>query len=311
MSSDFERVLSRIANLNLPLDSNELHTLSGMNPQELDTFTDRWPSIPLERQRAIIGHMVHLAEESFRADFEAVFHSCLAGEDAQIRAKAIDGLWEAEDARLIALLVTMLGEDPSELVRGRATAALGRFALLAELEELDQHHSTQVREALLGAIRDEVEALDVRRRAVKSVSFFGGEEIKGIIQRAYDHLAEKMRVSAIFAMGRSLDPHWCNDVQAELQSLDPEMRYEAAIASGQLRISAAVATLIEMIQDPDAAVREGAIWSLGRIGGREAEEALRACCYSTDGELAEAANEALEELELSQALPELYQEDEQ
>lgn len=309
MSTDFARVLNRIADIKIPLNADELYALSGMSPQELSIFTDRWPRIPLERQRAIIGHLVHLAEESFGADFNAVFHSSLASEDDHIRAKAIDGLWEVEDVGLITSLVRTLKEDPSELVRARAGAALGRFALLAELEKLDQYHSTLVKETLLETICDEGEALEVHRRAVESVSFFGGEEIRDIIGRTYDHLADKMRVSAVFAMGRSLDPRWNDVVQAELESPNPQMRYEATIASAELGISKAVVTLIDMIGDPDAEVREGAIWALGQIGGTEAKEALRACYHSEDEDLAEAALEALEELEFNEALPEVHPRD--
>lgn len=309
MSTDFERVLSHLADLKIPLEIGELYALSGMSPQELGIFTDNWRRIPLKRQRAIIEHMVRLGEESFGADFNAVFRSSLGSKDDQIRAKAIDGLWEVEETGLITPLVRMLKEDPSELVRERAAAALGRFALLAELEELDQQHSALVREALLESIRDEGETLEVRRRAVESVSFFGGEEIKSVIQTAYDHLAEKMRISAVFAMGRSLDPRWDDIVRAELMNPNPEMRYEAAIASGELGVSEAVAILVELIPDPDAEVQGAAIWALGQIGGREAKKALRACCHSEDEELAEAAREALEELEFNESLPEVYTKD--
>ncbi len=309
MPTDFERILNLIADMKAPLDTGELYALSGMSPQELGIFAERWPNIPLERQRAILEHMVHLTEESFGADFNAIFRSLLASEDDQIRAKALDGLWEMEEAGLIAPLVSILREDPSELVRARAATALGHFALLAELEELDPHHSTLVRKTLLESIRDEGEALEVRRRAVESVSSFGGEEIQGLIGKAYDHLAEKMRVSAVFAMGRSLDPRWSDIILIELENRNPEMRYEAAIASGQLQIAQAVATLIDVIGDPDAEVRGGAIWALGQIGGREAKEALQTCCLSGDEELAEAAHEALEELEFNESLPEVHLKD--
>ena len=305
MPTDFERALNHITDLKVPLETGELYAFSEMSPQELGIFTNSWPKIPLERQRAIIERMVRLAEKSFEVDFNAVFRFFLTSEDDQIRAKAIDGLWEVEETGLIAPLVRMLKEDPSELVRERAAAALGRFALLAEPEELDQHHSTLVRETLLESIRDEGETLEVRRQAVESISFFGGEEIRSIIQNAYDHLAEKMRISAVFAMGRSLDPHWSDIIRAELRNPNPDMRYEAAIASGELGISEAVAILIELIEDPDAEVREAAIWALGQIGGREAKKALRACCLSEDEKLAETANEALEELEFSESLPEI------
>jgi len=48
--------------------------------------------------------------------------------------------------------------------------------------------------------------------------------------------------------------------------------------------------------DEDIEIRDAAIWALGRIGGREAWRALKACAASADDDLAEAAEDALAEL---------------
>jgi hypothetical protein len=50
------------------------------------------------------------------------------------------------------------------------------------------------------------------------------------------------------------------------------------------------------MDDPDSSVREAAAIALGKIGGREAQRALRAATRVDDARLAEAAEEALEEL---------------
>ncbi len=115
---------------------------------------------------------------------------------------------------------------------------------------------------------------------------------------AYYDDEEKMRVSAIFAMGRSADPLWCEMVIAELDNPNPEMRYEAARACGELEASAALSALIYLIEaDPDPEVQGMAIWALGRIGGKEARRVLEACCEIENEALRQAAEEALDELD--------------
>jgi len=63
--------------------------------------------------------------------------------------------------------------------------------------------------------------------------------VREIIEAAYYHEDQRMRTSAVFAMGRSADPYWSDLVINELQSSRPEMRYEAAMASGELELAAA------------------------------------------------------------------------
>jgi HEAT repeat protein len=107
-----------------------------------------------------------------------------------------------------------------------------------------------------------------------------------------------MNISAVFAMGRSADSVWREIVTAELDSPNPEMRYEAARACGELEASAALSALIDLIEtDPDPEVQRMAIWALGRIGGKEARRVLEACCESEDEAFRQAAKEALDELD--------------
>lgn len=297
MFTNFEELLESIGDSQRPISISSLYALSKATQAEMEAFVNRWPKIEVERRRRIIRSLVEIAEASFEVDFGAIFRFCLTDEDEEVRAKAIDGLWEEEDVVLIDPLVGMLKGDPSTLVRAQAAIALGQFALMAELEELDERLGGIVRGALLGVIRDSEEAMEVRRRAVEAISFFGDEEVEGIIEAAYCDAEEKMRISAVFAMGRNADTYWNEIVMAELESPNPAMRFEAARACGELESAEAVPKLIRLIGDPDREVQGAAIWALGQIGGEEARQVLQACCHSDDEVLREAAEDALAELE--------------
>jgi HEAT repeat protein len=219
--------------------------------------------------------------------------------DSEVRAAAIDGLWENEDQALVGPLVHLLRADESLNVRAAAATALGRFVLLGELEEIDRAPAMLAEQALLETLHDAQSDLEVRRRAVESISYSGEAGVREIIEAAYYDEEEKMQASALFAMGRSADPFWIKLLVVELDNPNPELRFEAARACGELEASAAVAQLIDMsFNDPDREVQQAAVWALGRIGGREARQALEACCESDDEALSEAAAEALDEMEL-------------
>jgi hypothetical protein len=104
-------------------------------------------------------------------------------------------------------------------------------------------------------------------------------------------------------MGRSADPYWSDLVINALESSRPEMRYEAAMASGELQLAEAMPFLANLVNDPDREVLEVAIWALGQIGGNEARHILYDCYREGDEFLCEAVEEALEHLEFMCDLP--------
>ena len=247
--------------------------------------------------------LIELAEANVTVDFNSIFRLGLHDEDAEVRAYAVDGLWEDQSSGLADSLLGMLASDPSILVRSAAATGLGRFVLLAELDELDEELEKElgrrIVQALWEVIEDPNEALEPRRRAVEAISYSGEEGVGDLIQLAYGHRSEKMRISAVFSMGRNADPTRGSIVIEELGNSNPEMRFEAARACGELELREAVPALIGLIADPDREVQQAAISGLGKIGGNEARRALRLCCESDDEILAAAGDEALSELELS------------
>jgi HEAT repeat protein len=123
--------------------------------------------------------------------------------------------------------------------------------------------------------------------------------VREIIEAAYYDEDETMQASALFAMGRSADPYWAKVILRELDSRNPELRFEAARACGELEARAAVEQLAAMsLNDPDREAQEAAIWALGRIGGNEARRALEAAYESDDEALSQAAAEALDEMDM-------------
>jgi HEAT repeat protein len=139
--------------------------------------------------------------------------------------------------------------------------------------------------------------LEVRRRALESIAYVSNENIPPIIQEAYAHTEELMRISAVFAMGRSADKRWAKVVVKELNNPSPEMRYEAARACGELRLHQAVRDLVELVEDVDAEVQQAALWSLGQIGGDLARKILRRYAHNDNEALRTSAHDALNVLE--------------
>ncbi len=292
-----EQTITELANCDKPLLNSRLIELSNLNSEELGFLERAWVSIELKRRRQIIDRLVDLADDNFELNFDNIFKSCLRDEDAEVRSKAIGGLWEDEEPSLITPLINLLNEDSSEKVRAAAATALGKFAMLAEVEKLRPCHVAKVVESLVTVINDKSKPVEVRRRATEAAAPLNLPQVKEAIIKAYQSHNYKLRTSAIYAMGKNCDPSWLPMLLEELGSINAEMRYEAAGACGELGEEEAVPHLLALINDPDADVRFAAIQALGKIGSAEAKKCLEQCLNNPDEIIYQAVEQALYQLE--------------
>ena len=292
-----EALLKHLADESQPLSVARLYALSNLERDDPARVQAAWPDLPDERRRAAMRHLADITETNFEVDFGPMFRLGLKDSDSAVREAAIDGLWEVEDPALIAPLVKIMKKDSSESVRAAAAGTLGHFVYLDELEDIPHAQVVPALEALREIIATPDGSLEVRRRAVEAIAYSSAEDVPGIIRAAYASPDELMRVSALYAMGNSADDQWIETVIAELEAQSPAMRYEAARAAGELEARNAVSTLARLLDDPDREVQEMTVWALGQIGGNRAHRLLTQLAKSDDEALAEAATEALEEME--------------
>jgi len=297
MPPPIEQTIAELSNHDKPLLNSWLVELSSLNSAELKLFERAWETIEPKRRRQIMYRLVALAEDNFELDFDGILKGRLKDQDAEVRSKAIEGLWENEEASLIDPLIDLLEQDNSEKVQAAAATALGKFALLAELKKLRPSHKSKVCQALLAVINDKSKPIEVKRRALEAAAPLTMSQMKKAIAEAYQSGNHQLRISAIFAMGKSCNPSWIPILLKELASADAEIRYEAAGACGELGEEEAAPYLIELIHDPDIDVRLAVIQALGKIGGPEAKGCLEKCLNSPNEAIQQAAEQALCQLE--------------
>jgi HEAT repeat protein len=287
------------------LAMRDLKPLSGLDFTEREAFWPAWRAIMPARRDEIAQAMVELAEDNVDLDFRAALFWMLDDEDAGVRVAAIEGLWEDLSGRLMRRLLTLLREDPSPDVRAGAALALSRFAYQSVLGELTDAETAELRTALVGAMLDEEQPLDVRRRALESAGYFADAlEVQREIERAYAGDEQLLHESALVAMGRSMLPRWLPTIGGALSHISPALRYEAARAAGEMAedARALVSRLVPLLDDGDSEVALAAIWALGQIGGEPARRTLQRASKSGDETRSQAASEALEELSLDDGL---------
>jgi len=271
--------------------------VSSPDKRMMEAFREAWARIhPVERQE-VVKSLVEEAEEHIEYDFFPILRWLLGDEDPEVRQTAIEGLWEDESPALIGPLLYILEHDPEPQVRAAAATGLGRFVLLYELEEISTREMTPVIERLIQKVNDKNEDIEVQRRSLEAISPLGEPHIRDLIEAAYYHPDLRMQASALFAMGRNLVEQWEPMVLAELESPEPELRYEAAIAAGEMELIDALPKLSQIIaSDESLQVRLAAIEALGNIGGPESERILLRQLDALEEIVAKTAQEALDEL---------------
>ena len=296
MPSPIEETIADLGNSSQPLLNSRLIDLSNLNSEELTVFEQAWAAMEPNRRRQIVHRLVKLAEDNFELNFDSILRGCLKDQDAEVRCKAIEGLWENDEPSLINPIIHLLEQDSSEKVQAAAATALGKFAMLAEHEKLRSCHTSRLCYALLTTIDDKSKPVEVRRRALEAAAPLSLPQVKEAIMNAYQSHNSKLRISAIYAMGRNCDCSWLSILLKELASADAEIRYEAVGACSELGEEAAP-HFIELIKDPDTDVQLAAIQALGKIGDTEAKEHLQHCLNNPSEAIHQAAEQALQELE--------------
>jgi HEAT repeat protein len=295
-----QEMLDALADLTRPPRATALTALSDADRGGIQLLQHSWGAIPVERRRLIAHRLVDIAEDNVEADFGQVFRFFLKDADPEVRATAVEGLWEDDLPALDRELMVMLKDDASGMVRATVADALGVVALEAALGSLPEERGAAIRSALLAAHLRAGEEPQVRGAALESLGVYDDEEVGQAIAMAYKGAEPIMRAKAVAAMGVNLDPKWFPVVLRELKSSDPMMRYEAATAAGYMELQKAAPKLIELTRDPDAEVRLAAISALGQIGGKAARRCLQTLVNSSDPAMSDAANTALDDLNVAE-----------
>ncbi len=298
MLTPAKEAILNLVNSGEPLLNSKLADLSNLNSDELRLVEKAWIKIEPKRQRQIMQRLVELAEDNVELNFNSIFKGCLEDKNAEVRCLAIEGLWENEEPALIEPLIKLLTRDNSEKVQAAAATALGRFALLAECQKLRSDYTPKITLALLKVLNDESKPIEIRRRALEASSL-SLPEVKEAITQAYHSHDSRLKVGSLHAMGKSCDRSWLPIVIKELGSADAEMRYEAALASGELEAEEVLPHLVRLTSDPDIEVQLAAIQALGKIGGNKAKQSLKKCLTNPKKEIRQAAVEVLNELAIT------------
>ncbi len=295
--TSYQKVISELTDGTRDLSRRSLQEFSDMTPEGIEAVLEAWPRIKPDRKRNLLEGLQSLSESDTLVSFDDFARALLTDPDAEVRLRAIRLLDECDDVKLVAPFLKILTEDEDAETRAEAASSLGKYIELGELEELPAKTQHQVEDALLAKANSD-DQLIVRRNSLEALGYSSRPEVITLIESAFRRSNPDWQASALFAMGRSFDERWEDQVLSRLLDESPIVRLAAVEAAGELGLVSARTLLFQVLEDEeDDEITSAAIWSLSQVGGEDVRVYIENLIdLAEDDEQVEFLEEALDNL---------------
>ena len=283
-----------------------VYGLSELSFAERQAVESAWQHASGAFKLRVLRALNEASEAMFELNYREIALLSLDDEDSLVRAAGVELLWSDETVEVMRDLMKLAEKDLEPAVRMSALKELGRFILMGEYGDMPESIAMEAQELNLRLHTDQGEPLEVRRRALESLANSSHPQVQSLIRAAYLNGNHDLKISAIFAMGRTCSKVWQEILLEELESSDEEVVYEAVTACGQIQLEESVRRIGELALSEDREIQLAAIWALGEIGGKHALESLTRLEEATDDEETTAVvDEALDTASFSRGLARL------
>jgi HEAT repeat protein len=293
----FQKVLDVLLDAGKDIPQRYLAEFSDIEPASLKSLLETWPRIEQDRKLLLLDRLNALANEDTLVSFDDLGRALLTDNDPQVRIRAMHLLIECEEVRLVPTYIDMLINDSDVAARAEAASTLGIFVQLGEFEDIPSELHQQIEDVLLEVLNGEDEPI-VRRHALEALGFSSRDEVPILIESSFKRQDPDWQASALFAMGRSNDNRWSDEVLRMIASENRRIRLAAVQAAGELGLAMARTLLLRLLEEEfDDAIAGAAIWSLSQIGGEDVRITLQNLLDNVEaGDEAAFLEEALDNL---------------
>lgn len=224
-----------------------------------------------------------------------------AEEDRLLAAELAGDFTVIDDGIAAAFLAILRRPGESAALRGQAAVSLGPALECAETEGFEDPEEVPIsartfraaQETLLSLYRDAGVPKEVRRRALEASVRAPREWHAHAVRAAYMSGDPEWELTAVFCM--RFVPGFEEQIVEALRSDDSLVRCEAVRAAGAWGVEAAWPHLVRVLREgtPEKPLLLAAVEAVVGVRPEEAEELLAPLLHSPDGDVVEAAYEAV------------------
>jgi len=265
----------------LPIDPNKIippavvYGFANMDPIDLEQVRAVWRSLPDPQREIIMERLAEVGEVDFMTDYAVFARVGFDDPSPVVRECAIKAAWTDEDLNQLKTLMQIAQQDPVVAVRAAAIDQIGNLIAAAEMDGGDER--TESAEAMMLTMLKQPNLAPILYCALLEALAYSTQnsEISGRIMDAFNSGDKLLVISALTAMGNTIDPAWEEQVIRGYDSQDNDIRLAAILAAGSIGLPYLVYRTFLIAIEESGELPKAALWALTEIANAEAIECLQ------------------------------------
>ena len=274
--------------------SDVLRELSGIDDKQARSMAQAWRVWQLSDVLDTVVELRTVAESDRSLEFDALFIAALSFPAPEVRIEGVRALSNGGSLKIAQALLKVLEQDDAADVRAAASESFHAFAEPSQARNIPKTTSSRIASALRRAASDDERS--VRGKALISLAAMRDEEAFDLIDAMFDEAIDdpEMMSDVLLAMGESGDRAWLPTIEDAFYSNDARVRISAVLAFGNIANDDDVEGLAEPFDDHVLEVQMATVQALGNIGTPQAREMLSLAVSSSEPDIQQMAQTALD-----------------
>ena len=274
--------------------SDVLRELSGIDDKQARSMAQAWRVWQLSDVLDTVIELRTVAESDRSLEFDALFIAALSFPAPEVRIEGVRALSNGGSLKIAQALLKVLEQDDAADVRAAASESLHALAEPSQARNIPKTTSSRIASALRRAASDDERS--VRGKALISLAAMRDEEAFDLIDAMFDEAIDdpEMMSDVLLAMGESSDRAWLPTIEDAFYSNDARVRISAVLAFGNIANDDDVERLAEPFDDHVLEVQMATVQALGNIGTPQAREMLSLAVSSSEPDVQQMAQTALD-----------------
>ncbi|MYA59357.1 MAG: hypothetical protein F4X40_02210 [Chloroflexi bacterium] len=274
--------------------SEMLRDLSGVDEKQARSIVAAWGDWQLSDVLDTIVELRTFAETDRSLEFDTLFRAAIGFPEANVRLESVRALSNGGSVNIAQTLLEALERDEDARVRAAAAESLHAFADPSQARNISGAALSRIAAALSRAASQDESA--VSGKALKALAAMRVEEVPDLIDAMFDDAIgdPELMSDVLLAMGESGDTSWLPTIEDAFYSGDAQIRIAAVMAFGEVAGDDDVESLSEPFDDHVLEVQMATVQALANIGSPQAREMLSLAVKSSEPEVQQMAQTALD-----------------
>lgn len=279
-----------------------LREISGVDDRRASAIVSAWRELPIEEAINTVNELRRVTETDPSFEFESIFRAATTFPNPQIRLESILALANGGSIATAQTLLSVLQQDEIAEIRATAAVALHAFGDPSQSRKIPATILSRVKSALREVI--DIDEPIVRGKALIALSALRDDDVADLIDTVFDEAigVGPLMSDVLTAMGETNDRSWLPTIEDAFYSDNSAIRIAAVLAFGKIAQDDDVESLSELFDDHVLAVQMATVKALEEIGTAQAREMLELAVSSSEPEVQQLAQAAIDALKADDEL---------